>query len=59
MHLSYADASALDKQLAAYLEGDALKPGSRYLFDKLLRNDYAFLPARLGLPDMLNIGLCL
>jgi hypothetical protein len=38
---------------------DALKPGSRYLFDKLLHNDYALQPARLGLPDTLNIGLCL
>lgn len=52
MHISYADAAALDRQLAAYLESDALKPGSRYLFDKLLHNDYALAPARLGLPDM-------
>ncbi len=52
MHLSYADATALDKQLAAYLESDMLKPGSRYLFDKLLHNDYALAPDRLGLTDM-------
>lgn len=52
MHLGYADAAALDKQLAAYLESDALKPGSRYLFDKLLHNDYALAPDRLGLADM-------
>lgn len=52
MHISYADAAALDKELAAYLEGDALKPGSRYLFDKLLHNDYALAPDKLGLPDM-------
>ncbi len=52
MHLSYADAAALDRQLAAYLESDALKPGSRYLFDKLLHNDYALAPAKLGLADM-------
>lgn len=52
MHLSYADAAALDRQLAAYLESDALKPGSRYLFDKLLHNDYVLTPDRLGLPDM-------
>ena len=52
MHLGYADASALDRQLAAYLESDVLKPGSRYLFDKLLHNDYALAPDRLGLADM-------
>ena len=52
MHISYEDAAALDRQLDAFLEGDALKPGSRYLFDKLLHNDYAFQPERLGLPDM-------
>lgn len=52
MHISYEDASALDRQLAIFLQDDALKPGSRYLFDKLLHNDYAFQPERLGLPDM-------
>lgn len=52
MHLSYAEAAALDRQLAAYLESDALKPGSRYLFDKLLHNDYVLAPAKLGLADM-------
>jgi hypothetical protein len=52
MHLGYADATALDKQLAAYLESDALKPSGRYLFDKLLHNDYALAPERLGLQDM-------
>lgn len=52
MHISYADAAALDRQLAAYLESDALKPGSRYLFDKLLHNDYVLAPDRLGLADM-------
>ena len=50
-HISYEDASALDRQLAVFLEGDALKPGSRYLFDKLLHNDYELKPDRLG-PDM-------
>jgi hypothetical protein len=48
MHLSYADASALDKQLALYQPTNALKPDSRYLFDKLLHNDYLLLPERLG-----------
>jgi hypothetical protein len=52
MHISYEDTSALDRQLAMFLEGDALKAGSRYLFDKLLHNDYALQPERLGLPDM-------
>jgi len=52
MHISYADTAALDRQLAAYLESDALKPGSRYLFDKLLHNDYVLAPDRLGLADM-------
>ena len=52
MHLSYADATALDKQLTAYLGSDALKSGSRYLFDKLLHNDYALTLDRLGLQDM-------
>lgn len=51
MHISYEDATALDRQLAVFLEGDALKPGSRYLFDKLLHNDYALKPERLG-PNM-------
>jgi hypothetical protein len=52
MHLGYEDASALDRQQAAFLQGEALKPGSRYLFDKLLHNDYALKPERLGLADM-------
>ena len=59
MRLSYEDSSALDRQLAAYLQGDALKPGSRYLFDKLLHNDYVLQPERLGLTDikiLLSLG---
>jgi hypothetical protein len=52
MHISYEDAAALDRQLEVFLEGDALKAGSRYLFDKLLHNDYALQPERLGLPDV-------
>lgn len=52
MHISYTDAAALDRQLAVFLESDTLKPGSRYLFDKLLHNDYALAPDKLGLPDM-------
>lgn len=51
MHISYADAAALDRQLALFQENDALKPNSRYLFDKLLHNDYALMPERLGLQN--------
>ena len=40
MHLSYEDASSFDKQLDIFLQGEALKVNSRYLFDKLLHNDY-------------------
>jgi hypothetical protein len=52
MHLGYEDASALDRQLELYRQGDALKPNSRYLFDKLLHNDYALQPGRLGRVDI-------
>ncbi len=48
MHISYEDASALDKQLDAFLESDVFKENSRYLFDKLLHNDYLLKPERLG-----------
>lgn len=52
MHISYEDASALDRQLDAFLEGDALKENSRYLFDKLLHNDYLLKPERIGLANI-------
>lgn len=52
MHLSYEDASALDRQLDVFLQGDTLKADSRYLFDKLLHNDYVLRPERLGLADI-------
>lgn len=52
MHISYEDASALDRQLEVYLESDALKENSRYLFDKLLHNDYLLKPEQLGLANM-------
>lgn len=48
MHLGYEDAGALDRQLAKYRKHEDLKDGSRYLFDKLLHNDYRLLPERLG-----------
>lgn len=52
MHLGYDDASALDTQRERLLQSDGLKPGSRYLFDKLLHNDYRLQPERLGLTDI-------
>lgn len=52
MHLGYEEAAALDRQLEAFLQDEVLKPGSRYLFDKLLHNDYALKPERLGLAEI-------
>ena len=40
MHISYEDASDLDKQLEVFLQFETPKKDSRYLFDKLLHNDY-------------------
>ncbi len=40
MHLRYASPADLEVQRQRYGEHDRLKPGSRYLFDKLLHNDY-------------------
>jgi hypothetical protein len=48
MHISYEDASALDRQLEMFRQGDVLKADSRYLFDKLLHNDYLLKSERLG-----------
>ena len=52
MHMSYEDVSALDRQREALLQDDALKKNSRYLFDKLLHNDYRLKPGRLGMADI-------
>jgi hypothetical protein len=52
MHISYEDTAALDKQLEVFLQSDVLKQNSRYLFDKLLHNDYLLQPERLGLADI-------
>ena len=52
MHISYEDASALGRQLEAFLENDVLKENSRYLFDKLLHNDYLLKPEQLGLANI-------
>jgi hypothetical protein len=40
MHLSYTRAANLDEQLRLYTHSETLKPGSIYLFDKLLHNNY-------------------
>jgi hypothetical protein len=48
MHISYEDATALDRQLAVFQESDVPKENSRYLFDKLLHNDYLLKPELLG-----------
>lgn len=47
MHLSYASAPDLDRQEQRYTAHDTLKPGSHYLFDKLLHNDYDLDPVEL------------
>lgn len=52
MHLGYEDSSALDRQLEAFRQGDVLKENSRYLFDKLLHNDYELKPEQLGVADI-------
>ena len=41
MHLCYSSAADLDEQLRLYMQSETPKPGSIYLFDKLLHNDYA------------------
>lgn len=52
MHLSYRSSDDLAAQVKAYATHDTLKPGSRYLFDKLLHNDYVLKPEQLGLLDV-------
>jgi len=52
LHISYSDASAPHKALEELRKHEALKPDSRYLFDKLLHNDYRLIPDRLGLDDL-------
>jgi hypothetical protein len=52
MHISYEDAAALDRQREVFLEYETLKQDSRYLFDKLLHNDYRLEPGRLGPVDI-------
>lgn len=58
LHISYDGVSALDRQREALLEHEALKVNSRYLFDKLLHNDYRLDIDRLGQVDI-RILVCL
>lgn len=51
MHLNYASAADLAQQEQLYTRQDSLKPGSRYLFDKLLHNDYGLNLPALGQED--------
>ncbi len=50
MHQSYASAEDLARQAQRYAEQHSLKPGGRYLFDKLLHNDYTLALEQLD-PD--------
>ena len=50
MHQSYASAEDLARQARRYAEQHSLKPGGRYLFDKLLHNDYTLALEQLD-PD--------
>jgi len=50
MHQSYTSAEDLEDQAQRYAEQHGLKPGGRYLFDKLLHNDYTLALEQLD-PD--------
>jgi len=52
MHISYDDASDMDKQLEVFLQHETLKDNSCYIFDKLLHSDYRLSPGRHGLADI-------
>ncbi len=56
MHMSYDGPSALDRQLVKFREHESVKANSRYLFDKLLHNDYQF---RLERSDLENVEILL
>lgn len=49
LHQSYESMQDLARQEQAYTRHDTLKPGSRYLFDKLLHNGYTL---NLQLPEL-------
>lgn len=48
MHRGYRTPEDLALQEAAYQREEGLKPAGRYLFDKLLHNDYPLLLDRIG-----------
>jgi hypothetical protein len=48
MHLSYTDAAVLNKQLSELQKNERIKDNSRYLFDKLLHNEYQLVTEELG-----------
>lgn len=50
MHQSYASTEDLARQAPRYAEQHSLKPGGRFLFDKLLHNDYTLALERFD-PD--------
>ncbi|MEO1765980.1 hypothetical protein [Thiobacter aerophilum] len=58
LHQSYEAASDLDHQRETLARQEGLKPGSRFLFDKLLHDAYRLLPERLAERD-LKIIICL
>lgn len=50
LHLDHDTPRALEAQRAALAACGGIKPRSRYLFDKILHNDYRFVPEQLGAP---------
>ncbi len=55
MHRPYASGADLERQLQEYAQRERPKPGSRYLFDKLLHNDYTLDLALPGLGDAVTL----
>ncbi|WJW74918.1 hypothetical protein QVG61_10465 [Thiohalobacter sp. IOR34] len=51
MHVSYEDGMSRPRQLEVLQESESLKTGSRYIFDKLLHNDYRLDLEQAGLAD--------
>ena len=54
MHQSYRSRNDLRLQQQRYSSTDTIKHSSRYLFDKILHDEYKFLPAQLD-PDSTKI----
>jgi hypothetical protein len=53
MHRGYRTPKDLALQEAAYQREEGLKPAGRYLFDKLLHNDYPLLLDRIGQEEVI------